>query len=97
VISIGYNALFLLLFGTFGLWDINGKPKGLTRSAYERMTLRADDWFADAEIVIEARRKGLRVGEVPVVFRQNLERRSFVRWAAIVEFTRNMFRYRFER
>src|SRR4051794_16891758 len=33
VISLGYNVLFRVLFGTWRLWDINGKPKALTRSA----------------------------------------------------------------
>jgi glycosyltransferase involved in cell wall biosynthesis len=93
--SIVYNAIFLLLFRTRGLWDVNGKPKGLTRSAYERLDLRADDWFADAEIVIQASRQGMRIGEIPVIFRQNFDRRSFVRPGAILEFVRNMARHRF--
>ena len=93
--SIVYNTVFVLLFRTRGLWDVNGKPKGLTRDAYERLDLHADDWFADAEIVIQAARRGMRIGEIPVVFRQNLERRSFVRPGAIAEFVRNMARYRF--
>jgi hypothetical protein len=74
--------------------DINGKPKGLTRSAYERLELRSDDWFIDAEIVLEARRLGLTIGELPVVFRANPERASFVKPSAILEFLRNMLRYR---
>ena len=94
LVSIAYNVLFLVLFRTYGLWDINAKPKGMTRGAYERMALRADDWFVDAEIVIEAHRNRLRIAEIPVVFRQNLERRSFVRPRAILEFARNMLRYR---
>jgi hypothetical protein len=93
-ISFVYNLLFRLLFGTWRLWDINGKPKGLTRSAFDKMTLQADDWFADAEIVLEARRLGLAVGELPVVFYDNPERASFVRPSAILEFLRNMLRRR---
>lgn len=89
-VSVGYNALFLALFRTRGLWDINAKPKGITRDAYTRMDLSSDDWFVDAEIVLQAFRSGMRIGEIPVVFRQNLERRSFVRPAAVLEFLRNM-------
>jgi len=55
-ISFGYNAIFRLMFRTWGLWDINGKPKAVTRRALEAMCLRSDDWFIDAEIVIQARR-----------------------------------------
>ncbi|MBA2383205.1 MAG: glycosyltransferase family 2 protein [Actinobacteria bacterium] len=94
VVSIGYNALFRLLFRTVGLWDINGKPKALTRNAYERMRLKSDDWFIDAEIVLAARELGLRIEEMPVEFLPNPERASFVRPSAIWEFLANMARYR---
>jgi glycosyltransferase involved in cell wall biosynthesis len=92
-----YNGLFMALFRTRGLWDINGKPKGVTRDAYDQLALRSNDWFIDAEIVLEARRAGLRVGELPVVFNRNEERASFVRTSAIVEFLRNMVRTRLTR
>lgn len=92
IVSGGYNLLFLMLFRTRGLSDINGKPKGLTRAAYEQLRLTSDDWFIDAEIVLQARRAGLDVVELPVVFRQNEERASFVRVSAIWEFLRNMAR-----
>jgi glycosyltransferase involved in cell wall biosynthesis len=94
VVSIGYNTLFRLRFGTFGLWDINGKPKALTRAAFEQMELTSDDWFIDAEIVLAARARGLRIVEMPVIFLQNPERASFVRPSAILEFLVNMARYR---
>jgi glycosyltransferase involved in cell wall biosynthesis len=97
LISITYNVLFRLFFRTKGLWDINGKPKGLTRAAYERLDLRSDDWFVDAEIVLRARELGLKVHELPVEFFENDERASLVRPAAILEFARNMLRARLER
>ncbi len=94
IVSVGYNVLFLLMFRTRGLWDVNGKPKGLTRSAYERMTLGSDDWFIDAEIVLAARELGLEISEMPVRFLQNADRASLVRPSAIWEFVVNMVRYR---
>jgi glycosyltransferase involved in cell wall biosynthesis len=94
-ISIAYNLLFRLFFRTRGIWDINGKPKGLTRSAYEQMELHSDDWFIDAEIVLKARGAHLMIQEMPVVFHRNEERASFVRFSAIWEFVRNMLNYRF--
>ena len=96
-ISIVYNLAFLLLFRTRGIWDVNGKPKGLTRAAYEALDLSSDDWFIDAEIVLSARRRGLAVAELPVIFHLNTERASFVRPAAILEFLENMARQRFRR
>jgi glycosyltransferase involved in cell wall biosynthesis len=94
VVSLVYNVAFRALFGTRGLWDVNAKPKGLTREAYERLDLRADDWFVDAELVLQARRLGMRVVEVPVIFNRNDSRPSFVHASAILEFVRNMLRER---
>lgn len=98
VVSKIYNVTFRLLFRTGGLSDINGKPKGLTRAAYEviRPSLRADDWFADAEIVLAARNRKLTIGELPVAFLGST-RPSFVRPSAISEFVVNMIAYRFGR
>jgi hypothetical protein len=97
VVSAVYNLAFAVLFGTRGIWDVNGKPKGLTRAAYEALDLESDDWFIDAEIVLSARRRGLAVAELPVVFHRNEERDSFVRPTAILEFLKNMARQRFRR
>lgn len=94
VVSAGYNALFLLLFRTRGLWDINGKPKGMTRTAYERLGLTSDDWFIDAEIILSARRADLKINEMPVIFNRNEERASFVKPDAILEFVENMVKTR---
>jgi len=94
VVSLVYNALFVVLFGTWKLWDINGKPKGMTREAYARLDLRSDDWFVDAEIVLAARRCELEIRELPVAFRANDDRPSFVRPGAILEFVGHMLSYR---
>jgi glycosyltransferase involved in cell wall biosynthesis len=94
VISWGFNSLFRVLFRTGRLWDINGKPKGLTRSAYERLTLASDDWFIDAEIVLAGKRAGMTIVELPVVFLENKERSSFVRFSSILQFAVHMASYR---
>ena len=91
--SCGFNCLFCVLFRTWPLWDINGKPKGLTRAAYERMSLESDDWFLDAEIVLKAHRRGMKIVELPVMFLANKERSSFLRFSAIWEFLIHMMRY----
>ena len=94
LISFVYNALFRLLFG-FTVRDINSKPKIIRRDKYELLSLQSDDWFADAEIVIRARELGLKIGETPVHFVANDTRGSFVKPKAVLEFTSNLFRYRF--
>jgi glycosyltransferase involved in cell wall biosynthesis len=91
-LSFLYNRLFRLLFPGLPVRDINGKPKILTRAAYERLDLRADDWFVDAEMMIQARRLGFVVREVETVFLGLADRRSFVRLGAIFEFLGNLAR-----
>ena len=94
LVSLVYNLLFLVMFQTRSLWDINGKPKGLRRESYQRMRLLSEDWFVDAELVLAARRNGMRIGELPVNFRANEKRASFVKFEAVFEFLWNMLRYR---
>jgi glycosyltransferase involved in cell wall biosynthesis len=93
-VSIFYNGLFRLLFRSGKIWDINGKPKGVTRAAYDQMTLTSNDWFIDAEIILAAQRLGLSIGEMDVTFLDS-ERGSFVRFSAIGEFLLNMVSFRF--
>jgi glycosyltransferase involved in cell wall biosynthesis len=96
IISLGYNFLFRMLFG-LRIHDVNSKPKIIRRSKYELLHLESNDWFADAEIMIRAQQNGLTIGEVPVHFVSNDVRASFVRPAAIIEFTSNLLKYRFGR
>ena len=96
IISLGYNFLFRALFG-LQIHDVNSKPKIIRRSKYELLHLESNDWFADAEIMIRAQQNGLTIGEVPVHFVSNDARASFVRPAAIIEFTSNLLKYRFGR
>ena len=92
--SLVFNGLFHVLFPGLAVRDVNAKPKILTRSAYKRLNLRSDDWFIDAEILIQARRLGFRIGEIETEFLGLTGRRSFVRMAAVIEFLRNLLRYR---
>jgi glycosyltransferase involved in cell wall biosynthesis len=97
ITSLGFNILFRLLFGTSGLWDVNGQPKGLTRVAYERLDLRTDDWFTDAEILLKARAAGLEIVEVPVHFLAKRTEGSHVGVDTVWEFFVNMIRWRLGR
>lgn len=93
-ISYIYNFSFHCLFPGFPAKDINSKPKIMTRQAYEKMHLTSDDWFIDAEIMIEVRRHALRFAEIPTVFLGPIGRRSFISAVAILEFFKNLVIYR---
>ena len=94
VTSRTYNRLLRWLFPAVRVRDANSKPKIITRQALAALTLECSGWFADAELVLQAAYRGLRIGEVPTVFYSNERRRSFVRPAAIAEFIGEMLRYR---
>lgn len=97
IISKVYNALLKTFFPKISLRDVNSKPKIFTKEAYAQLNLQSTDWFADAEMMIQASYLGLRIIEVPTVFHENKHRRSFIRTSAILEFLKNIVAYRFTR
>jgi len=94
IISFFYNLFFKILFPGLNSRDINSKPKIFTREAYEKFNLVSDDWFIDAEIMIQARRLRLKIGEVPTFFRKLKGRKSFVKPQAVLEFIKNLIVFR---
>jgi glycosyltransferase involved in cell wall biosynthesis len=98
LLSSTYNRLFhLLFFPGFPVRDVNSKPKIMSRSAYESLNLISNDWFTDAEIMIQAFEKKLRICEVSTIFYKNERRASFIEMKAIFEFVYNLVYYRFKR
>jgi glycosyltransferase involved in cell wall biosynthesis len=94
LISFVYNILFKLLFPGINAWDMNSKPKIMTREFYEKAHLESDGWFIDAEIMIFVRRLRAKVGEIETVFLNIDSRPSFVKPLSILEFLGNLFWYR---
>lgn len=94
IVSFFYNLFFKILFPGLKSQDINSKPKIFSREAYKKMRLASDDWFIDAEIMIQARRLNFKIGEVPTFFRGLQGRKSFVRPEAIFEFVKNLIIFR---
>lgn len=92
-----YNMFFRLLFQSNPLSDINAKPKALRRQALQKLELTANDWFIDAEIMLQALQNGFVVEEFETVFYKNPYRHSFVNVKTILEFIFNMLHYRLTR
>lgn len=93
VISWVFNALFKMLFPGSGVIDVNAKPKALKRSLFSDLSLTSNDWFIDAEIVIQVKRRNLKVSQVPTVFNKLEGRRSLIKPSAILEFLKNLLHY----
>jgi len=89
-----YNLFFRLLFPGFAVKDVNAKPKIFTRAFFDKLQLSSNDWFLDAEIMIQSRRHMGRIGEIPTIFFESKTRRSFVKAAHIWEFVKNLLKAR---
>ena len=95
LVSTVYNLLFSILFPRVRSKDVNSKPKMFTRELLDSLDLTSDDWFIDAEIMIDTSRLDKSIHEFPIEFYKLDGRASFVKFSAIFEFIRNLFRYRF--
>ena len=94
LVSRLYNLILRIIFPRVYIYDGNSKPKIFTRSALEALRLTSDNWFIDAEIVIQACYKGFIVAQVPTIFNRNAHRSSFVNIAAVGRFFLDLIRYR---
>src|SRR5690606_17201298 len=97
IISWGYNLIFSLLFPGVKSRDVNSKPKIFTREVYEKMELTSDDWFIDAEIMLNIEKLNVEFYEFPTHFLELEGRTSFVKFAAILEFMKNLVVFRIKR
>lgn len=95
-ISLVYNALFTLLFPGIHARDANAKPKIFTRRALEQLSLQSNDWFIDAEMMIQARRHRFNIVEIPTTFKKLEGRQSFVKPVTILEFLKNLLYFRWK-
>jgi glycosyltransferase involved in cell wall biosynthesis len=96
IVSRAYNLLFLALFGRYTP-DINGTPKFLHAADAGRMRLASRDYFLEAEMMIKARRLGMRTVAVavPSQLRPGGESKVSARLLlACLEFVRNLLRAR---
>jgi len=64
-LSRGYNMLIRLLFG-LKLKDIDSSFKLFRRSALEHITIESAGYFIDTELMVKAKKKGLRIKEIGV-------------------------------
>ncbi|MCK5510719.1 glycosyltransferase family 2 protein [Candidatus Parcubacteria bacterium] len=94
-ISTIYNLIFIVFFPGLKVKDINSKPKIFTRDFYNKLDLKSDDWFIDAEIMINVRRLKAKIVEIPTEFLGLCgERKSFVRLPTVFEFIKNLILFR---
>jgi glycosyltransferase involved in cell wall biosynthesis len=93
LVSRTYNTLANLFFNT-GLADINGCPKLYPASLIRTIPLTSQDSFLDFELVIGARRLGLRVREFPIRELPRVAGKSNTNLLTVLEFLKNMVAFR---
>lgn len=86
--SVAYNGLFWLALGTRSR-DINAMPKLWRRDVMPLLDPTSTDWFIDAELMVKACYRGLRVREVPVRYLERVGGHSVVRLSTVFQFLRN--------
>lgn len=93
-VSKVYNFLLKILFPKVSVYDANSKPKLFKKEAFKLLDLHSNDWFIDAEIVIQASKNNFKIAQIPTTFFEIEYRRSFVKFATLFEFFLNLVHYR---
>jgi len=93
IISRFYNLLFYLIFGIYDP-DVNGTPKIFKKEILKKMKLKSKDWFIDAEFILKVKKLKLKGVQVPVEFLSRKKGKSHVKLSSIIEFLKNMIKYR---
>ncbi len=97
IMSKGYNFLVRLLFG-LKMRDINAGLKAYRRDVFKDMKLISNSPFVDAEIFVEALRKGFKIEQYGLIFDLRTKGRSMISRPSIVARTFwDMLVYRFSR
>jgi glycosyltransferase involved in cell wall biosynthesis len=83
VISRAYNGLIKRVFG-LKVRDVNFAFKVLRRPLLDKLELRSEGSFIDAEIILEAQRLGFRVREVGMMFYQRTAGKSSLAGTGVI-------------
>lgn len=94
VYSSGYNTLIRALFG-LKIRDVNFAFKLFRREVIQSMDIRSRGSFIDAEILLEARKRGFRMREMGVIYRPRIAGESTLADAGIArKCAREALKYR---
>lgn len=92
VISKGYS--LAMKSTSAGITDINGCPKIFRLDAWEALTIESQDWFLDAEVVLESGRNQFQIHQESVTMQPRQYNKSKVNVRTIVEFGVNILKWK---
>lgn len=91
--SFVYNRLVRVLFGLH-VRDVNFSFKVFKRRNLEKITLRSQGWFIDAELLIETKKQGFTISELGVPYTHRFAGTSTVSLLTPFPIIREMLAYR---
>ncbi len=91
--SFVYNRLVRILFG-LRVTNVNFSFKLFRRSILEKIKLRSNGWFIDAELLVETRKHGLKIAELGIPYNQRAAGSSTVSILTPLPILKEMFIYR---
>ncbi len=92
--SFIYNILLDTLF-LKNFYDVNSKPKMITRQLYKSFTLTSKDWFIDTEFCINVYKRKVKTCKIHVKEKHREHGKSAVKITTALEFLKNIIKYRF--
>lgn len=90
--TAGYRLFINVLFGV-NYRTINFSFKVFSAKLLDKINLQSTGWFIDAELVIEATRKGAKIKEMPVDYLMRSEGQSTVRWQDVFAIINEALKY----
>ena len=95
ILSNIYNLFTQVLFPGIPFRDMNSKPKIIKKASLNLLNLSVDNWTIDAEIMLQAWQKKLKIQEIATDFHgQPGGRKSFVGKSSIFQFILFLLRFR---
>ena len=90
--TAGYRLFINVLFGV-NYRTINFSFKVFSAKLLDKINIQSTGWFIDAELVIEATRKGAKIKEMPVDYLMRSEGQSTVRWQDVFAIINEALKY----
>ena len=90
--TAGYRLFINFLFGV-NYQTINFSFKVFSTTLLSKINVQSNGWFVDAELVIEAARRGARIKEIPVDYLMRSEGQSTVRWQDVFAIIKEALEY----
>jgi glycosyltransferase involved in cell wall biosynthesis len=89
-----FNLMVQVVVGLWGLWDTQCGFKGITRELAEDVLpeCKIDRWAFDPEILIIAKKKGYKIKEIPITWKNDLQ--SKVKMKHTIRMALDLFRIR---